>query len=95
MGVSRIFGEECRLDYQRALGTGHYLSPGRGGGWSEGFIGGITSFLGEQKGGSDVTENPKGGITDNLGKIQREDHSNLLAWGGGGHGGIVKVVKCY
>ena len=30
--------------------------------------------------GSDVTENPKGGITDNLGKIQREDHSNLLAW---------------
>ena len=32
---------------------------------------GITSFLGEQKGGSVVTENPKGGIAENFGRIQR------------------------
>ena len=29
-------------------------------------------------GGSVVTENPKGGITGNFGRIQRGDHSNLL-----------------
>ena len=29
-------------------------------------------------GGSAVTENPKGGITENFGRIQRGDHSNLL-----------------
>ena len=50
MGVSRFFGEESRLDYQWALGTGDYLSPeGGGGGGGEDF-GGITWFLGEQKG---------------------------------------------
>ena len=51
----------------------------------------ITLFLGEEKGGSVVTENPKGGITENFGRIQRRDHSNLLekygwgrkTWGGG------------
>ena len=32
---------------------------------------GITWFLGEQKGGSVVTENPKGGIAENFGRIQR------------------------
>ena len=57
------------------LGTGHYLSPGVGGGR---ILGGITCFLGERKGGSVVTENPKGEVTDNFGRIQREDHSNLL-----------------
>ena len=40
--------------------------------------GGITLFLGEQKGGSVVTENPKGGINENFGRIQRGDHLNLL-----------------
>ena len=45
----------------------------------------ITLFLGEEKGGSVVTENPKGGITENFGRIQRRDHSNLLEkYGGGG-----------
>ena len=29
-------------------------------------------------GGSVVTENPKGGIAEDFGKIQRGDHSNLL-----------------
>ena len=33
---------------------------------------------GGQKGGSVETENPKGGITENFGRIQRGDHSNLL-----------------
>ena len=30
------------------------------------------------KGGSVVTENPKGGIAENFGRIQRGDHSNFL-----------------
>ena len=34
---------------------------GRGGGWGRRILGGITWFLGEQKGGSVITENPKGG----------------------------------
>ena len=45
---------------------------------------GIALLLGEQKGGSVVTENPKGEITKNFGRIQRGDHSNLLGmktWG--------------
>ena len=45
----------------------------------------IILFLGEEKGRSVVTENPKGGITENFGRIQRRDHSNLLEkYGGGG-----------
>ena len=44
----------------------------RGGGR---ILGGITWFLGEQKGGSVVNENPKGGIAENFGRIhKREDH---------------------
>ena len=43
-------------------GTGHYLSP-----WGR--------IMG---GGSVVTENPKGGITENFGRIRRGDHSHLL-----------------
>ena len=34
-------------------------------------LGGITWFLGEQKGGSVVTENPKGGIAESFGRIRR------------------------
>ena len=50
---------------------------------------GITWFLGEQKGVSVVTENPKAGIVENVGRIQSGDHSNLLGkWRrGGGRGG--------
>ena len=40
-------------------------------------LGGITLFLGEQKGRSVVTENPKQEITENFRRIQR---------GGGGGG---------
>ena len=52
--------------------------------------------------GSVVTENPKGGIAKNFGRIQRGDHSKLLGKcrhvvGGGGEAatGIVKVIKSY
>ena len=34
--------------------------------------------LGRKKGGLVVTENPKGGITENFGRIQMGDYSNLL-----------------
>ena len=51
--------------------------------------------MGEQKGGSVVTENPKAGIAENFGRIQSGDHSNLLGKGrrGGEGGEIVKVIK--
>ena len=53
------------------LGTGHYLSPGRGGGGVERrILGGISWFLGKQKGGSAVIENPIGGIAENFRRIQ-------------------------
>ena len=54
------------------FGTGYYLSSGGGEGLR--ILGGITSFWGEEKGGSVVAENPKGGIAENFGKIQRGDH---------------------
>ena len=61
--------------------------PGeRGGFWGDHFI------FRRRKGGSVVTENPKGGITENFGRIQRRDHSNLLEKHGGG-GKIAKVIK--
>jgi len=47
-------------------------------------LGGAENFrgdhliVGEQKGGSVVTENPKRGIAENFGRIHRVDHSNLL-----------------
>ena len=43
----------------------------------EDFRGEHSIFRG-QKGRSVVTENPKGGIAENVGRIQRGDHSNLL-----------------
>ena len=48
----------------------------------------IILSLGEEKGRSVVTENPKGGITENFGRIQRRDHSNLLEKYGGGEKNI-------
>ena len=66
--------------------------------WGKGDLGGgITWFLGEQEGGSVVTENPKGGITENFARIQRGDHSiSLGKWRHVGRkGGIAKVIKCY
>ena len=56
---------DCYWDQgkQMGQGTSHYLSPGGRGG---------------QKEGSVETENPKGEITENFGRIQRGDHSNLV-----------------
>ena len=48
-----------------------------GGGGSEDF-GGDHLIFRRTEGGSVVTESPKGGITENFGRIQRGDHSNLL-----------------
>ena len=63
------------------LGTSHYLSPGGGG--VEGFWG-ITRFLGEQKGGSVVTENQRhGGGSRKLSKAIREDYFSEVTFKGG------------
>ena len=64
-----------------------------GGGGREKIVGGITWFLGEQKGGSVVTENPKGGITDSEGGttqifLENEDME-------GGRGGREKHQKLF
>ena len=40
--------------------------------------------FGRTKGGSVVTENPKGEIAENFGRIQMGDHSNLTLAGGRG-----------
>ena len=59
-----------------------FIAWGGGGGSGGGDVfaggGGVTRFLEEQKEGSVVTENPKGGITENFGRIRGGDHSNLL-----------------
>ena len=54
-------------------------------------FGGDHLIFTKQKGGSVVTAEPKRGITENFGRMQREDHSNLL---GEDIGGIAKVIKC-
>ena len=90
------FFPNCNTHVCIAWGTGHYqekkiilschyLSPGR----AEDF-GGITWFLEEQKGGSVVTENPKGVINVNFGRIPRGDHSNLFGKWRHGRGGSRK-----
>ena len=67
----------CQNKTHWFLGTGHYLSPGGGG--KEDFEG-ITRFLGEQKGGSVVIENPTGEITENFGTIMIEGEPIKFAW---------------
>ena len=58
--------------------------------------GGITLFSGEQKGGSVVTENPKGEITENFGRITAEGRQLKFAWKMKTLGGrIANVIKCY
>ena len=56
-------------------------------GWGRRILGGITRFLGEQKGGAVVTENPKGGIIENFGRIQRGITQICLENEDGGGGG--------
>ena len=79
----------CLRSIHPALGTGHYLSPGVGGQF---FWGG--SLVKRTKGGSVVTENPKGEITENFGRIQGGKNQIFLenedmGWG------IAKVIKYY
>ena len=63
----------CRVIRDRSL-----FIAWRWGGGGRGILGGSTWFFGEQKGGLVVTENPKGAIAENLGRIQRGNHSNLF-----------------
>ena len=59
-------------------------------------MGWITRFFGEQKEGSVVTENPKGGIIETLEEFKgattqiRLENEDM-----GGGGGPAKVRKCY
>ena len=94
-GGNKACSMQLMMSDVNCLGTGHYLSPGVG--VAEEF-GGITWFLGERKGGSVVTENPRegGGVTENFGRIQRGDRWNLLGkWrhGGGGSRRSSNVIK--
>ena len=50
-------------------------------------------FLGEQEGGSVVTENPKGGIAESFGRIQRGTTQICLENKGMGRGGSRKSSK--
>ena len=56
-------------------------------------FGDTTWFLGEQRGGSVVTENPKGGITENFGSIQKGITQFCLNNEDMGRE-IAKVIKC-
>ena len=44
----------------------------------EDFRGGSLDFRENKRGESVVTSNPKGGITEKFGRIQRGDYSNLI-----------------
>ena len=60
------------------------------------FWAGITWFLGEQNGGSVVTENPKGEISENFGRITAEGGPLKFAWKmRTSVGRIAKVISCY
>ena len=52
--------------------------------------------MGEKKGGSVVAENPKGGIAENFGRIQRGEPLKF-AWKMKTYGGgrVAKVIKSY
>ena len=82
---------EKEISLANLLGTGHYLSPG-----AEHFRG-KHLIIRRTKGGSVVTEKPKGGIPGNFGRIHRGDHSNLCGkwrhWRGGGGAGSRKSSK--
>ena len=89
----------CKINSaQRPILRDRSLFIARGGFW------GITWFLGEQRWGPVVTENPKGEITENFGRIQSGSHSNFLRkWRRGGNreshqmvlGGSLQCSKMY
>ena len=47
-------------------------------GGGEDFRGGSLDFREKKRGESVVTSNPKGGVTEKFGRIQRGDYSNLI-----------------
>ena len=58
-------------------------------------MGWITRFFGEQKEGSVVTENPKGGIIETLEEFKGATTQIRLENEDMGGGGTAKVIKCY
>ena len=69
-------GNWAKLPFAKTSGT---VTGTRANKWAKGPV--IIYHLGGrggQKGGSVETENPKGEITENFGRIQRGDHSNLV-----------------
>ena len=82
--VPAHYSPHAEFSSRWCFGTGHYLSPKVG--WGGGrILGGVTWFLGEQKGGS----------LETFGRIQRGTTQVCLEnedmWGGG----IAKVIKSY
>ena len=70
------------------LGTGYYLLPGGG----EGILGGITRFVGEQKGHQSKLRTQKRGSLKTSEGFRRGITQNCLENEDGG-GGISKVIK--
>ena len=71
-----------------ALGIGHYLSAEKGGGGVEGFRGDHLIF-GRTKGVTVVTDNPKGGIAGDFGRLgiktwEEGSRKSFKVTGGGG-----------
>ena len=66
--------DKIKYGFENVKGTGHYLSPGRGGG----------RRIGEQNGRSVVTENPKGGSLKTLEGFKGGTSRKRKTWGGGG-----------
>ena len=64
-------------------------------GWGRRILGGITRFLGEQKGGAVVTENPKGGSLKTSEGFRVGITQICVENEDGGGGGIAKVIKSY
>ena len=59
------------------------------------YFGGDHLIFRRKKEGSVVTEDPKGGVTENFGRIQKEATQICLENEDMGGGGIAKVIKCY
>ena len=81
--------------YSYVTANGPVIIYGLGGGRGR-ILWGITWFLGEKKGESVVAKNPKGGIAENFGRIQRgEPRKFALKMKTYGGGGVAKVIKSY
>ena len=79
---------------EEKLGTGHYLSNRGRGGRSIWGGGGVTWYLGEQKGESVVTEKPKEEVIEIFWK-GLEGGPLKFAWKMKELWGIAKVIECF